>query len=96
MTDDHRDLAALADALGLPPDADENEAAAIVAAIGTHLRDGELAALAAARDREEEASWDGRRWAFAGRLAGLGRRAGRVPAGAPRNEWAAAARRDRF
>jgi hypothetical protein len=96
MTGDHRDTAALANALTLPPDADENEAAAIVAAIGTHLRDGELAALAAAREREEEASWDGRRWAFAGRLAGLGGRAERVPDGAPRNQWAAADRQDRF
>jgi hypothetical protein len=87
---------ALAEALELPPDADAEEAAAIVAAVGAHLRDGELAARAAVRAQRGEESWDGRRWQFAGRLSGLGHRGARVPDGAPTDEWTAAARRDLF
>ncbi len=90
------DLGVLAEALDLPPDADAEEAAAIVAAVGAHLRDGELAARAAVRARRAEESWDDRRWQFAGRLSGLGHRAARVPDGAPTDGWTAAARRDRF
>ncbi|MGM0590961.1 MAG: hypothetical protein ACQETI_04910 [Halobacteriota archaeon] len=69
------------------------EAAAIVAAIGAHLRDCEVSALAAADEAE---TWDGNRWAFAGRLDALGERSSRVPDGAPTDRWTAAGRIDRF
>jgi hypothetical protein len=74
--------------------ADPDEAAAIAAAVGAHLRAEALAAEAAAA--AEAAGWDGQRWAYAGRLRGVGRRAERVPAGAPTDGWAAAGRADRF
>lgn len=73
----------------VPDDATGEEAAAIVAAIGAHL-----AAEDAAGD--EEPSWEGERWAYAGRLRGLQGRAARVPTGAPTDGWAAAGRTDRF
>lgn len=83
----------LLDALNLPPDADAEEAAAIAAAVGAHLRDGAVAAQAAAA---EDATWDGRRWTFAGRVEGLRRRTVRVPDDAPTDAWTAADRADRF
>ncbi|WP_435174841.1 hypothetical protein [Halorussus sp. AFM4] len=86
---------ALADGdLRIPDDATAEEAAAIAAAIGAHLRAREAAA-AAAEDGEEE-SWRDRRWAFAGRLRGLQGRAGRVPTAAPTDPWTASGRTDRF
>ncbi|USZ69682.1 acc operon protein [Halorussus salilacus] len=85
----------MADAdLAIPDDATDEEAAAIAAAIGAHLRAQEAAAAAAESDDEE--TWDGERWSFAGRLRGLSGRAGRVPTGAPTDAWAAAGRADRF
>ncbi|MEF8799494.1 MAG: acc operon protein [Halolamina sp.] len=83
----------LADQLTLPPDADENEAAAIVAAIGAHIRDQE--AEAAAAEREEE-SWEDKRWAFAGKVASLQRRTVRVREGTPADAWSAAGRSKRL
>ncbi|WIV67443.1 hypothetical protein [Natrialbaceae archaeon AArc-T1-2] len=80
--------------LTLPETASEDEAAAIVAAIGAHVRDLELAAVAAAADGEE--SWDGKRWAFTGRVRGQQGRSVRVPIDAPTDPWAAAGRTDRF
>ncbi len=74
--------------------ADPDEAAAIAAAVGAHLR-AEAAAAAAAAGTEE-LSWHGRRWAYAGRLRGVGRRPRRVPEGAPTDGWTAAGRADRF
>jgi hypothetical protein len=88
------DSAALADALSIPADASGEEAAAIAAAIGAHLRDREAAAAAAAGDDAE--SWDGERWRFAGRVARLRRRGDRPPIGAPTDPWIAAGRTDRF
>jgi hypothetical protein len=85
--------------LRLPHDVDESEAAAIVAAIGAHVRDRELAAAAAvaAEDGDEERDdWSARRWAFAGRLAVLQGRPVRVPDGAPTDAWAASGRTDRY
>jgi len=82
------------DGLRIPADATPDEAAAIAAAVGAHLRDREAAAAAAAASEEE--TWDGERWRFGGRLAALGRRERRVPAGAPTDAWAAAGRSDRF
>jgi hypothetical protein len=76
-----------------PEVADPDEAAAIAAAVGAYLRAEALAAEAAAA---EAAGWDGKRWAYAGRLRGVGRRARRVPAEAPTDGWSAAGRVDRF
>ncbi len=78
--------------LTVPADATPEEAAAIAAAIAAHLRDREAAAVAAAAG--DEKSWDGRRWQFAGRLAGLGHRGQRVPREAPTDEWTAVGRLD--
>ncbi|MFC6875046.1 acc operon protein [Halobellus marinus] len=86
------------DRLSLPADADDEEAAAIAAAVAAHLRDGELAAAAvAAAAGESEPTWDGEKWTFAGRVAATtGRRVDRVADGAPRDKWTAAGRVERF
>ena len=86
----------LADAdLRIPDDATDEEAGAGAAASGAHLRAQEAAAAAAA-ESAADATWHGKRWSFAGRLRGLGGRAGRVPTSAPTDAWAASGRRDRF
>ena len=77
--------------LQVPADATSEEAAAIVAAIGAHLR-----AEAATEDEEGEATWHGERWSFAGRVDRLQNRQVRVPESAPRNAWAAAGRTGRM
>jgi hypothetical protein len=92
---DSADAASLDGDLTIPDDATDEEAAAIAAAIGSHLRAQAAAAAAAAEDDEAE-SWQGKRWAFAGRLRGLQGRAGRVPKRAPTDAWAASGRTDRF
>jgi hypothetical protein len=79
----------------IPDDATDEEAAAIAAAIGAHLRDREAATAAAAEDDETE-TWTDKRWSFAGRLHGLQGRAARVPDGTPTDAWAASGRTDRF
>jgi hypothetical protein len=84
----------LAERIALPDDADEEEAAALVAAIGAHVRSQELAAAVAASDDEE--TWEGRRWSFAGRMRALRGRDVRVPMDAPVDGWAAAGRTDRL
>jgi hypothetical protein len=76
--------------LSLPESASETEAAAIAAAISSHLRAQE------AQASEDEPTWDGERWAFAGRIEGTQDRTVRVPTGAPTDGWAAAGRTDRF
>ncbi|MEZ3115558.1 acc operon protein [Halobaculum sp. MBLA0147] len=87
----------MAAALDVPGDATADEAAAITAVVGAHLRDQVAAAAAAAAASEDaDTGWDGERWRFAGRLEGIGRPAGRVPDGAPDDEWAASGRSDRF
>lgn len=80
--------------LTLPDDANDAEAAAIAAAVAAHLRDQETAAAATAAT--QELTWEGDRWAFAGRLKTLQNRSVRVPANAPRDAWCAAGRADRF
>ena len=79
-------------ALELPPDASREEAAAIAVAVGAHLRDQAAAAAAA----EEEETWDGRKWAFSGRIEGTQERRIRVPDGAPTDAWTASGRTDRM
>ncbi|GAB7017786.1 hypothetical protein [Halostagnicola bangensis] len=80
--------------IDIPDDADESEAAAIAAAVSAHVRDQELAAAAAAADEED--SWDGKRWSYAGRIRAQQQRTTRVPRDAPTNPWSAAGRTDRF
>lgn len=80
--------------LEVPEDASDDEAAAIVAAVGAHLHDHALAVAAAAADGE--ASWDGKRWSFAGRVRDQQRRTVRIPREAPTDPWTAAGRTDRF
>jgi hypothetical protein len=81
--------------LNVPDDADDAEAAAIAAAVGAHLTDRDRAAAAAAAAGDEE-TWQGRKWAFAGRIDGLQGRSIRVPGTAPTDAWTAAGRTDRF
>jgi hypothetical protein len=80
--------------LDVPDDATADEAAAIAAAVGAHLRDRAVAAAASGED--DDRGWTGRRWAFAGRLGALGGRTARVPGAAPTDDWTAAARSDRY
>ena len=88
----------LIDRLSIPDDADDAEAAAIAAAIAAHVSDTErVAAAVAAAAETSEPTWDGERWRFAGRVESTSRRrVGRVPDGAPTDEWTAAGRVDRF
>ncbi len=81
--------------LSIPDDADDEEAAAIAAAVGAHLRDAERAAAAAAA-ADAEPTWEGKRWTFAGRVEQSQGRSVRVPENAPRDAWSAAGRTDRF
>ena len=94
-TTEHVDVETEAGTLTVPQDATAEEAAAIAAAVGANLRDRDVAAAAAqaaAAEESERDSWAGRRWQFAGRLAGLGKRGGRVLRGAPTDEWTAVGR----
>ena len=76
----------------IPAAATPDEAAAIVAAMRTHLE-----ALEAAEDSSSaESSWDGNRWAFVGRVEQLQGSPKRVPCGTPTDAWTATARTDRF
>lgn len=70
-------------------DASPDEAAAIVAALRLHLADH-------TEDGTDDATWIGRKWAFAGRVAGLRGRSVRLPDGAPTDAWAAIGRTDRL
>ena len=81
-------------AAAIPDDADSDEAAAIAAALGAHLGDEARAAAESGGGGEE--TWDGKRWAFAGRIAALRGRRVRVPQNAPTDGWAASGRTDRF
>jgi hypothetical protein len=78
--------------LDVPDDADDEEAAAIAAAVRAHV--------SADDDGDEEATddrgWEGRRWRFRGRVDALQRRRVRVPTAAPRDAWTAAGRTDRL
>ena len=78
----------------IPDDASPQEAAAVAAAVGAHLRDREVAAAEAAAATEE--TWDGECWTFAGRVEATQGRTVRVPDGAPTEGWTAAGRADRL
>jgi hypothetical protein len=82
--------------IDVPDDADDEEAAAIAAAVGAHVRDGYLAAAAAADGEAAADAWTDRRWTFAGRLETLQGRAARVSDATPTDEWTAAGRTDRL
>lgn len=82
--------------LELPAGATSEEAAAIVAAVGTHVRDREAAAAAAAAAGGARETWEGRRWAFAGRVELTQELRVRVPDGTPTDAWTAASRTDRL
>jgi hypothetical protein len=79
--------------LDLPDHADADEAAAIAVAIEAHL-----SALRADADGDgaDEPAWDGRKWAFAGRMDRLTQRAVRVRDTTPADPWTAAGRLDRL
>jgi len=86
-------VAAIADAV---PDATTDEAAAIAVVLGAHMTDQQRTAAAAAGD-DQQPSWKGKQWQFAGRLEKTIRRGGvRIRADAPTNEWTAAGRADRL
>ncbi|MFC7125869.1 acc operon protein [Halovenus rubra] len=83
-------------ALTVPENASPEQVAAIVAAVGAHIRDQRAAAALAADSGSDEETWDGNRFSFAGRLEGLNGSGNRVPRTAPTDGWTAAGRRDRF
>jgi hypothetical protein len=74
--------------IDLPEDADEDETAAIVAVLNAYVG---MQVRAAAESAGEE-GWNPRRWSFAGRVRGVGRRTVRVPGGAPNDAWTASGR----
>ncbi|MFC7175639.1 acc operon protein [Halosegnis marinus] len=73
----------------VPDDADSEEAAAIVAAVSAHLD-------AEGEDEETPETWDGKRWAFAGRTEAVLGRTVRPTDGTPTDAWTAAGRADRL
>jgi hypothetical protein len=75
----------------IPTDADDEEAAVIVAALRAHL-----AAREADGDGGDAPEWRDDRWTFRGRVDALQNRRVRVPRTAPRDPWSAAGRTDRF
>lgn len=92
MSDRHDDPAfdIGARTLDVPDSASEDEAAAIAAALCSHLRAQEAEA------GDDEETWDGERWTFAGRIEATQGRRVRVPSGAPTDRWAAVGRIGRF
>ena len=76
--------------LNIPDDADEEEAAAIVAVVRR------LTAEAEAKAAGGDPITPRDRWQFAGRIESLQGRRVRVPREAPHDEWSAAGRTDRF
>ena len=76
--------------LRVPPTATPRETAAITAAVHAHTATEE------GTPGEESATWDGKRFQFAGRIAAVTGTPRRVPRGAPTDEWTALGRSDRF
>ncbi len=79
--------------LDIPDHAEEDEAAAIAAAISAHLADRERAD---GSDPTLDWGWQGRRWRFAGRLAAVFDSPARIPDAAPQDPWTASGRCDRL
>lgn len=94
-TDETVDVRTEAGRLSVPSGATPAQVAAIAAAVGAHVEDQRVAAALVAQSDDEQ-TWDGERFAFAGRLAGLTGCGARVPREAPTDRWAAAGRRDRY
>jgi hypothetical protein len=81
--------------LRAPESATTDEAAAIAAAVGAHLRDQQQASAETA-EGDTTQTWDSERFAFVGRLEALGVGSRRVPRDAPTDRWTAAGRTDRY
>lgn len=77
------------DPTAVRPEATDEEAAAIAAAVSAYLAD-EAAAADTGRGRERC------RWTFAARVEGSLNRTARVPDCAPEDSWTAAGRAERF
>jgi hypothetical protein len=80
--------------IDLPEDADEDETAAIAAAVNAYVR----ARMGATADEGagDERGWADRRWSFAARVGDLQRRRVRVPRYAPTDPWTASGRTRRM
>jgi hypothetical protein len=76
-----------------PEDADEDETAAIAAAVNAYVR---MRTEAGAETDDEARPWADRRWSFAGRIGGVQRRRVRVPRYAPTDPWTASGRTRRM
>ncbi|MDR9429949.1 MAG: acc operon protein [Natronomonas sp.] len=76
--------------LDIPDDADEAEAAAITAVFRTLAAEAEATASQGSTEPPRE------RWGFTGRIEALQSCRVRAPIDAPRDDWAAAGRTDRF
>ena len=72
----------------VPDDADEEEAAAIVAAVSAYLAEEDAEA--------SEETWEGKRWTFAGRTDAVVGQSLRPRDGTPTDAWTAAGRADRL
>ncbi|MEF8840540.1 MAG: acc operon protein [Haloarculaceae archaeon] len=81
--------------IDIPADADEDETAAIAAAVNTYVRE-QMQAAAAESEAGDTPGWNARRWSFAGRVRDLERRGVRVPRHAPTDPWTAAGRTGRY
>ena len=82
----------------VPEDADEDETAAIAAALNAYvgMQVRALAEAEAETGNEEGRRWADRRWSFAGRIGDVQRRRVRVPRYAPSDPWTAAGRTRRM
>jgi len=69
----------------IPESATPDEAAAIAAAVGAHLRDRRTVAVAAAATEADDEGLSP--WGLAGRREALTGDPGRPPAGAPSDRW---------
>ena len=82
--------------IDLPEDADEDETAAIAAAVNAYVGARMQAQAAADEDVGDERGWADRRWSYAGRIGDVQRRRVRVPRYAPTDPWTASGRTRRM
>ena len=80
--------------IDLPEDADEDETAAIAAAVNAYVRMRMQAVVDEEPDGER--GWADRRWSYAGRIGDVQRRRVRVPRYAPTDPWTASGRTRRM